>query len=175
MLYVSIGDGEDNPVDRNEYRKAQDLRSLLGKVLRIDPSGPDPYAIPKDNPFVGRQDGTREEIWAYGLRNPWRFSIDPQTNLMWVADVGRNIVEEINLVPRGGNMGWSAYEGRQPFNVDKKLGTDQFVAPLLELARPFSGAAVIGGYVYRGQRLSSMRGAYLYGDHAVSKVMGGPV
>ena len=122
LLYIGLGDGgsEDDP-DRN----GQDLSTLLGKILRIDPraSGERPYSVPDSNPFVGRS-GARPEIYSYGLRNPWRFSFDPATGALAIADVGQNEIEEVNLVARGkgrgANFGWSAYEGFDRFNDDQQ-------------------------------------------------------
>jgi uncharacterized repeat protein (TIGR03806 family) len=164
MLYVSVGDG----AYKNGNTAAQDLTSILGKVLRIDPSGGTPYAIPRDNPFVGRGGGVREEIWAYGLRNPWRFSFDSRGRL-WLGDVGENTVEEVNLITRGANLGWRAFEGTQTFLNDHSLEKSQVSLPILDYTH-IIGGSVIGGYVSRGARLGSMRDAYIYGDGNLGRV-----
>jgi glucose/arabinose dehydrogenase len=160
-LYLGLGDGGSggDPEDR-----AQDLGSLLGKMLRIDPrpSGRQPYGIPPDNPFVD-QAGARPEIWAYGLRNPWRYSFDRETGQLWIADVGQSAREEIDLQPETGgghNYGWDGYEGTLVYEEPVPKGA---VEPVHEYGRD-DGGTVIGGYVYRGSSLPELRGAYLFGD-----------
>ncbi len=169
LLYVGLGDGgsADDP-DRN----GQDLSTLLGKILRIDPrpSGGRPYAIPSSNPFVGRS-GARPEIYSYGLRNPWRFSFDRQAGDLWIGDVGQNSFEEIDGVPRGegsgANFGWSAFEGDEHFNEDQQA--PDHVPPLLTY--PLGGnCAVTGGYVVRDESLRSLYGRYLYGDFCAGQL-----
>ena len=161
-LYVGLGDGgsSGDPEDN-----AQALGRLLGKMLRIDPRprGTRPYGIPDDNPFVGTE-GARREIWALGLRNPWRYSFDRATGDLWIGDVGQNRVEEIDFQPaasRGGeNYGWDGYEGTLPF--EEPLPADA-VAPLHEYGQDL-GRSVIGGYVYRGSAIPELQGAYIFGD-----------
>jgi glucose/arabinose dehydrogenase len=161
-LYVGLGDGGSagDPEDR-----AQDLGTLLGKMLRIDPrpSGGRPYGVPPDNPFVGR-DGARPEIWAFGLRNPWRYAFDRETGDLWIADVGQYEVEEVDVQTsssRGGeNYGWDGYEGTMVF--EEPVPQDA-VPPVYGYGRDL-GATVIGGYVYRGAAIPELRGAYLFGD-----------
>jgi glucose/arabinose dehydrogenase len=160
-LYIGLGDGGSggDPEDR-----AQDLGSLLGKMLRLDPraSGRRSYRVPPDNPFVGEQ-GARPEIWAYGLRNPWRYSFDRATGNLWIADVGQSSREEIDLQtdPNGGhNYGWDGYEGTL---VYEEPVPERAVEPVHEYGRE-DGATVIGGYVYRGTAIPDLQGAYVFGD-----------
>ncbi len=161
-LYVGLGDGGSggDPEDN-----AQDLGSLLGKMLRIDPrpSNGRPYGVPSDNPFVGRE-GVRPEIWAFGLRNPWRYSLDRDTGDLWIGDVGQSDREEIDVQAAasagGENYGWDAFEGSMPFEPPFPPDT---VGPVYEYGRSL-GATVVGGYVYRGSAIPDLRGAYLFGD-----------
>jgi glucose/arabinose dehydrogenase len=165
-LYIATGDGGGAGDPR---RNGQKLSSLLGKILRIDPRpvGGREYGVPADNPFVGR-DGARAEIWAYGLRNPWRFSFDPANGDLWIGDVGQNAWEEIDVIPagRGGlNFGWSLREGKHPYPPGGSQAAPRgAVDPVLEYGRD-DGCTVIGGGVYRGQGIAALRGAYLYGDY----------
>jgi glucose/arabinose dehydrogenase len=168
-LYIGLGDGgsADDP-DRN----GQDLATLLGKILRIDPRPSDerPYSIPESNPFVGTS-GARPEIYAYGLRNPWRFSFDPATGALAIADVGQNEIEEVNLVARdqgkGANFGWSAYEGLDRFNDDQQA--PNAVAPALVYGHN-AGCSITGGYVARDRGLPSLYGRYVYGDFCAGQL-----
>jgi glucose/arabinose dehydrogenase len=163
LLYIGMGDGgsQDDP-----NRNGQDLGTLLGKILRIDPraSGGKPYSVPADNPFVDRP-GARPEIYSYGLRNPWRFSFDPLTGDLSIGDVGQDKFEEVDLVRkgegRGANFGWSAYEGLARFNEDQKA--PDAVPPVLVFGHD-SGCSITGGYVVRDQGLPTLYGRYLYGD-----------
>lgn len=157
MLYVSIGDG-GNVSDPKRYGQNKDV--LFGKILRIDPRAADPYGVPPDNPFAGG--GGRGEIWAYGLRNPWKFSFDRKTGDLWSADVGQSTYEEINLITRGGNYGWSVREGRQCFGAGT-CAEEGFVDPIVEYGRA-EGTAVVAGYVYRGTKIPALSGHFLYGD-----------
>ncbi|HCP44809.1 MAG TPA: glucose dehydrogenase, partial [Deltaproteobacteria bacterium] len=158
-LFVGIGDGgsEGDP-DNN----AQRLDSLMGKILRLNVDGAEPYEVPPDNPFVG-QDQARGEIWALGLRNPYRFSLDRVTGEMWIADVGSRAREEIDLGRAGANYGWKQVEGSQCFveNCDPS----KFTAPVWEYANPQDGLSVIGGYVYRGCTLRDLWGQYVFSDY----------
>jgi glucose/arabinose dehydrogenase len=164
LLYVGLGDGgpEGDP-----SRKGQDLSTLLGKILRIDPrpSGGRPYSVPRSNPFTDRA-GARPEIYSYGLRNPWRFSFDSRTRALAIGDVGQNRFEEIDLVPegagRGANFGWSAYEGFARYNDDQQAPNS--VRPVLVYSHA-AGCSVTGGYVVRDRSLPSLYGRYLYGDY----------
>jgi glucose/arabinose dehydrogenase len=163
MLYIGLGDGG------MRGRTAQSLEGLLGKILRIDPTPSDqaPYSIPSDNPFVAKDDA-RDEIWSYGLRNPWRFSFDTATGDLWIGDVGEGRAEEIDLalapdLGRGANYGWNALEG----NTRRKarLNGAAPTAPLLALPHSTGDCAVVGGFVYRGTRIPDLRGTYVYTDY----------
>ena len=165
-LYMGLGDGGPEGEPRHDH--GQDLTTLLGAILRIDvDAGDEGYGIPADNPFAGNDRGWREEIWAYGLRNPWRFSFDPHTGLIWVGDVGEKDREEIDLAERGGNYGWARMEGtlcRDPDGCG-----DSLIPPVFEYGRG-EGLAVIGGFVYRGSRWPQLAGLYLFGDFGSRKV-----
>jgi glucose/arabinose dehydrogenase len=168
-LYIGFGDGGGGG---DPEGNGQSLDSLLGKILRIDPrpGGGRSYQVPSDNPFVGR-DGARPEIWAYGLRNPWRFSFDAATADLWIGDVGQNAYEEIDHQPAGEggrNYGWSRREGLHPFNGGDR--PDGAVDPVIEYGQDGGACTVIGGFVYRGQRIRGLRGAYLYGDYCAGWV-----
>ncbi|MBV9775392.1 MAG: PQQ-dependent sugar dehydrogenase [Gemmatimonadetes bacterium] len=171
-LYVAVGDG-----GHGYSANAQDPGVLLGKILRIDVDAGDPYAIPADNPFVGRA-GARGEIWALGLRNPWRFSFDRVAGLLYVADVGENDWEEVNVVPAGQgglNYGWGRMEGAHCYPPgESTCDRTGLVLPVLEYAHPGTpgeaasthpaGCSITGGFVYRGSRMPGLRGHYFYGD-----------
>lgn len=162
-LYVALGDGGSGG---DPHGNGQNLDTLLGKILRIDPSGGDPYAIPADNPFVDDPDA-RGEIWAYGLRNPWRFSFDKATGDLLIGDVGQSAWEEIDWAPAdsagGENYGWSSMEGTHPF----RDGTEpaNHVPPVHEYDRTGLGCSVTGGYVYRGEALPGLQGQYVFSDY----------
>ncbi|RMF23902.1 MAG: T9SS C-terminal target domain-containing protein [Bacteroidetes bacterium] len=170
-LYVPTGDGGSGGDPGN---RAQNPQSLLGKMLRFDlgPDG-DQWNIPADNPFVGNPD-VRDEIWALGLRNPWRISFDRLTGDLWIADVGQDAWEEIDFVPapvEGGlNFGWRCYEGNHPFNTGNCPPIDSFTFPIHEYANNFStGCSVTGGFVYRGCAYPELYGHYLYTDFCTGK------
>jgi len=167
-LWISTGDGGRGG---DPWDNAQNLDSLLGKLLRID-VGREPYAIPEDNPFVGRQ-GARGEIWAYGLRNPWRFSFDRATGELWIGDVGQNRWEEIDVEdPRFGgglNYGWRRLEGRHCYNPRTGCRAPGLTPPIHEYGHDF-GCSVTGGYVYRGKDIPALAGWYLFGDYCDSAV-----
>ncbi len=159
-LYVALGDGgaADDPRDQG-----QNVGTLLATILRIDVNPQDPglgYAIPADNPFVGVK-GARGEIWAYGLRNVWRFSFDRVTGDLWAGDVGQVKWEEIDLIKKGGNYGWNEWEGNHPFNRRDRLGP--FEMPVVDHPRG-EARSITGGYVYRGKQIPWLVGAYIYGD-----------
>jgi cysteine-rich repeat protein len=166
-LYISFGDGGQSS---NEQNNAQDPTTWLGKILRIDVDGGTPYAIPRDNPFVG-PDGVLDEIWTMGYRNPWRFSIDRATGDAYIGDVGESSLEEIDVVPAGGggeNFGWCCREGTSVyggcFNAAQTCpAADALTPPVLEYGHD-EGCAVTGGFVYRGCALPDLRGTYFYGD-----------
>jgi glucose/arabinose dehydrogenase len=168
FLYVSYGDGG---AAGDPHGNAQNLRSLLGKILRIDVDRCDPgrpYAVPPDNPFVDTP-GARPEIWAWGLRNVWRFSFDRATGRLWAGDVGQYKWEEIDLIEKGGNYGWNFREGAHPYAHSRKKqkltppADRVFIDPIVEHFRT-EARSITGGYVYRGRRLPTLAGAYLYGD-----------
>lgn len=168
QLYIGTGDGgiADDP-----ERNGQDLGSLLGKILRIDPlAGGMPYGVPSDNPFVNRP-GARPEVCNYGLRNPWRFSFDRQTGDLSIGDVGQSTQEEIDYVPAsrvcGHNFGWSAFEGTNRLNVDQNA--PNAVAPILTYGRD-DGCSVTGGYVVRDRSLAVLFGRYIYGDFCAGEL-----
>jgi len=162
-LYASVGDGDPGVLNK-AGAFAQQLDGLLGRIIRIDPRRGDPYSVPTDNPFVNVANA-RPEVWAYGLRNPWRFWIDPATDLLYVPDVGSTSREEINVVAdrgRGINFGWPCFEGTVVF--DATAMCQRAMAPLLDYPRQDGDCAVIGGVVVRDERLSALVGRYLYGD-----------
>ncbi len=163
MLFIGLGDGGSGGDPQNN---GQDPSTLLGSLLRIDVDGGDPYAVPQDNPFVGDAEW-REETWAYGLRNPWRFSFDDVADMLYIADVGQNSREEVNAtsaVIGGLNYGWRIMEGSSCFNSEN-CANNGLVLPVLEYATGADGCAVVGGYVYRGVELSGLGGTYFYSDN----------
>lgn len=167
MLIIGLGDGGSGGDPGN---RAQNLGTLLGKLLRIDPrrpSGGKPYGIPTDNPFLNRP-GALPEIWAYGLRNPWRFSFDPATKDLWIGDVGQNRFEEIDWVPpasqAGANYGWRKYEGNALFSQNDNIDESKLVRPIVTYGLGGGNCAVTGGYVYRGE-VNTLRGFYVYSDY----------
>lgn len=160
MLYYGVGDAAEKD-DPN--RVAQNMTLLDGKILRLDVRAPTPgrpYSIPGDNPWPNVP-SVRPEIFAYGMRNPWRMSFDRTTGLLWVGDVGQKKREEIDVVPRAGNMGWGLMEGN--VKVDANADPSKYVAPVYDYGRE-TGNCVIGGVVYRGQRCPALRGNYVFGD-----------
>jgi glucose/arabinose dehydrogenase len=172
-LYVGLGDGGSGG---DPHRNGQSLRTLLAKILRIDPrpSGGRPYGIPRDNPFVGRA-GARPEIWAFGLRNPWRFSFDRETGDLWIGDVGQNAWEEIDRQPagsRGGeNYGWNVYEGTHLFVANPAVKRSAVTMPVYQYGHGHGECAVTGGYVYRGSAIPALRGAYVFADFCLGELM----
>ncbi|MEX2189854.1 MAG: PQQ-dependent sugar dehydrogenase [Bacteroidota bacterium] len=163
FLYVAVGDGgSGGDPDTN----AQNLSRLLGKILRIDVDSPEnglPYGIPADNPFVQNGLGYREEIFAYGLRNPWRFSFDPADGKLWCGDVGQSLLEEVNIIQKGGNYGWNTMEGTACYPTSAECSSAGFILPLWEYPRSF-GRSITGGHVYRGSSVPSLSGRYVFGD-----------
>ncbi len=168
MLYVAVGDGgghRGSGPGQVPGGNSQSLDTLLGKILRIDPtpSGDRPYTVPADNPFVGG--GGLPEIWHYGLRNPWRFSFDRATGDLWIGDVGQDHWEEIDVVPgsaRGLNFGYPLLEGTHALVAAEAPGT---VAPVYELWHRSGNCAVTGGFVYRGDAVQALQGHYLFADY----------
>jgi glucose/arabinose dehydrogenase len=159
LLYIGMGDGGAGGDPDN---RAQNLDSLLGKMLRIDPrqSGSRPYSIPDSNPFVGR--GGRDEIYAYGLRNPWRFSFDRRTGDMYIGDVGQDAIEEIDFGAKGANYGWSCFEGTRRYDGSRRCSDP--VGPIKQYSRSGGACSVTGGVVVRDPALGNVRGRYVYGD-----------
>jgi glucose/arabinose dehydrogenase len=172
LLYAGYGDGGSGG---DPQRNGQKPSTLLAKLLRIDPTpgGDSAYTIPPDNPFASGGD-TRPEIWSTGLRNPWRFSFDAATGDLWIGDVGQNAIEEIDHVPaadgagKGTNFGWSAYEGSARYNDDQDA-PDAWM-PVYEYEHGADGCSVTGGFVYRGQAIPALQGAYVYGDYCAAGV-----
>jgi glucose/arabinose dehydrogenase len=167
-LYLALGDGgaADDP-----FGNGQNLGTVLGKVLRLDvgrKGDGKPYAVPKDNPFVGRE-GARPEVWAYGLRNVWRMAFDRKTGRLWAADVGQNLYEEIDLLTAGGNYGWNVREGLHPFGAKGVGPRPGLIDPIWEYHHDV-GKSITGGHVYRGQRLPELEGHYLYADYVTGKI-----
>lgn len=170
-LYVGTGDGGGGG---DPERNGQNINALLGKLLRLDVDDGQPYAIPRDNPFVGRTDA-RPEIWAYGLRNPWRFSFDRATGDLYIGDVGQNLWEEIDFQPAGSaggaNYGWSIMEGLHCYRPATGCDPSGLTPPIAEYGHD-AGCAVIGGYVYRGVAYPLLDGTYLYGDYCSGRIWG---
>lgn len=168
-LYIATGDGGDGG---DPQGNGQNLRTLLGKILRIDVDNPSPgrnYGIPNDNPFAGNTAGNREEIYAYGLRNPWRMSFDPVTKWLWAGDVGQSRREEIDIIVNGTNYGWNRMEGTLCYPSGDPCDLPGMVKPIWEYGRSL-GASVTGGYVYRGNQVPELVGAYVYGDFVSGRI-----
>lgn len=162
MLYVGMGDGG---AGGDPFGNGQKRGSLLGKLLRLDVDRGDPYAVPRDNPFAGRA-GLRGEIWAYGLRNPWRFCFDRVSGLLYIADVGQDLWEEIDVVPArapGLDYGWNVMEGAHCFRSER-CDTRGRVMPAVEYGRD-QGCSITGGFVYRGRNMPALAGHYFYADY----------
>ena len=173
FLYVALGDGGKG---NDPLQSGQDLGKLLGSILRIDVDNTSPgraYAIPKDNPFTDTPDAW-PEIYAYGVRNIWRMAFDPKTNDLWAADVGQNEWEEINIVEKGGNYGWSLREGAHSFTLGGGPGADYqegLIDPIVEYPHTDDwGKSVTGGAVYRGKKTPTLDGYYLYGDYVSGRL-----
>lgn len=171
MLYATAGDGTS---DSDNWLSAQDATNLLGSVIRIDVSRStqdQPYTIPPDNPFL-QTPGARGELWAIGLRNPWRMSIDSQTGQIWVGSNGQDLWESVNLLGRGENYGWSVYEGSHPFYPQRRLGPGKLTFPTFE-HHHIEARSLTGGVVYDGDQLTELKGAYVYGDYSTGKIWAG--
>ncbi len=172
-LYIALGDGGKG---NDPLQSGQDLSKLLGSVLRIDVDGTTndlPYRIPADNPFVGVKNAW-PEIYAYGVRNIWRMSFDPKTHDLWAADVGQNEWEEVNIITKGGNFGWSLREAAHSFTLDGLKGSGpraDLIDPLIEYPHTENwGKSVTGGAVYRGKLTPTLDGYYLYGDYVTGRL-----
>jgi len=167
-LYIGLGDGGGAG---DPQRNGQNLGTLLGSILRIDVSGlsaSGDYEIPSDNPFVDTA-GARGEIWAFGLRNPWRFSFDTQTGLLWAGDVGQNTWEEIDIIVKGSNYGWNIMEGFHCYSQPGGCEQSGLALPVVEYDHS-EGCSVTGGYVYRGDKMPLVRGYYIYGDYCSGNI-----
>ncbi|HYO77937.1 MAG TPA: PQQ-dependent sugar dehydrogenase [Thermoanaerobaculia bacterium] len=171
-LYIALGDGGSGGDPGN---RAQNLSELLGKMLRIDVDNGNPYAIPPTNPYVGRP-GARGEIWASGLRNPWRCSFDRNFGDLWIADVGQGAWEEVSMQPFGSiggeNYGWRRMEGTHCFNPGTGCNDGTLVLPVIEYDHSFAACSVTGGYVYRGTRSRRLNDMYIYADFCNGRIMG---
>lgn len=171
MLYITSGDGTS---DSDAWLSAQDVTNLLGGVLRIDvdhPTAERPYSIPSDNPFL-HIPNARGELWAIGLRNPWRMTADAKTGQIWVGSNGQDLWEFVHLLGRGENYGWSVYEGSHPFYIHRELGPGKLTVPTFEHHHTES-RSLTGGVVYDGDRLPELNGAYVYGDYSTGKIWAG--
>jgi glucose/arabinose dehydrogenase len=163
-LYIAVGDGGSGG---DPQENGQDRTTLLGTILRIDVDSQEDdnnYAIPPDNPFAGNSEGFREEIYAYGLRNAWRFSFDPENGRLWTGDVGQNAYEEIDIIENGGNYGWDVMEGNHCFEPSEGCDRSGLETPILEYGRS-EGISVTGGFVYRGPTVENLTGQYIYADY----------
>ncbi len=168
LLYIGMGDGGAGGDPAN---RAQNRGDLLGKFLRIDVDHDPPYSIPADNPFVGLPG--KPEIFALGLRNPWRFSFDRETGDLWAGDVGQNAWEEIDVITKGKNYGWRLLEGTHCFNPETDCHrVPNLVAPVTEYANEKGRCSVTGGYVYRGTQVTLLQGIYVFGDFCSGEIWG---
>lgn len=165
-LYFGLGDGGSSGDPKGN---GQSKHTLLGSLLRLDVRGDKGYQIPADNPFAGG--GGRPEIYAYGLRNPWRWSFDRTTGELWLGDVGQNTWEEVNVITRGGNYGWNILEGRYCYSGAADCKRTGFINPVAEYSHVV-GCSITGGYVYRGKKIPSLKGVYLYGDYCSGQILG---
>jgi glucose/arabinose dehydrogenase len=163
-LYIGMGDGGSRA---DPHNAGQDLNNLLGKMLRIDVNAAPPYGIPADNPFVNKP-GVKPEIWAWGLRNPWRFTWDPKGRLI-AADVGQDSYEEVDIVTAGANMGWRQREAKHCFNPKEGCQTENMVDPIFEYGRE-QGQSITGGQIYLGQRVPFLKDKYIVGDFVTGRV-----
>ncbi|MEO8773596.1 MAG: PQQ-dependent sugar dehydrogenase, partial [Gelidibacter sp.] len=162
FLYISVGDGGGGGDKHGIIGNGQNLETVLGKILRIDVNG-QPFKIPSDNPFVNNKQA-RPEIWAYGLRNPWRISFDRKTKQLFAGDVGQNKYEEIDIIEKGGNYGWRIKEGFHDYNVPTGSYDTNLIEPIYEYDHSI-GISITGGYVYRGNAIPQLTGKYVYGDY----------
>jgi glucose/arabinose dehydrogenase len=166
-LYIALGDGGSGG---DPFGNGQNLGTLLGKLLRIDIDSGTPYVIPPDNPFVN-DPSALGEIWAYGLRNPWRFSFDRVTHRLFAGDVGQDNYEEVDIINKSRNYGWNIMEGRHCYPPGQNCDKTGLTPPIAEYSHS-EGEAIIGGYVYRGSAIPSLRGIYVFGDYISGKIWG---
>ncbi|MCB0839304.1 MAG: PQQ-dependent sugar dehydrogenase [Bacteroidetes bacterium] len=168
-LYIGVGDGGSGG---DPQGNGQNVKTLLGSILRIDVnknSVNNAYGIPADNPFASGQNGAKPEIYAYGLRNPWRINFDSETGDLWAGDVGQNAYEEIDIIKKGGNYGWKVREGEHCYSPQSGCETQGFEPPVWEYGRG-QGLSVTGGFVYRGTKLPGLIGKYIYADYLSGRV-----
>ncbi len=173
-LYIALGDGGKA---NDPFNNGQNLQTLLGSILRIDINNTTtdgkgketPYAIPEDNPFRNAKGLARPEIWAFGIRNVWRMAFDPETELLWAADVGQNLWEEIDIIQRGGNYGWNLREGKHDFAPNANGPRADLIEPIWEYDHE-TGKSITGGFVYRGKKVPALVGKYLYADYVAGLV-----
>ena len=170
-LYIALGDGGSAGDPKNN---GQNKSTLLGKILRIDvncTSENKRYCIPPDNPLKRNTQGYKEEIYACGLRNPWRFSFDPVTGLLWAGDVGQDLWEEIDIIEKGKNYGWGIMEGNHCFNPPSDCNTSGITTPIWEYGHDDQGGcSITGGYVYRGTKFPELYGKYIYADFCSGRI-----
>src|SRR5699024_3373620 len=168
-LYIATGDGGSGG---DPHGNGQSRKTLLGKILRIDVNGTEDgknYAIPPDNPFFDNEQSFREEIYAYGLRNPWRFSFDPDTGQLWAGDVGQNQYEEIDIIEKGGNYGWNIMEGNYCYGANN-CDQSGLIPPVWEYEHSNGNRSITGGFVYRGPTLDGLTGWYIYADYVSGRI-----
>ena len=168
-LYIAVGDGGNGGDPKGN---GQNRNTLLGTILRIDvnkPNGSKSYSIPSDNPFANSSNGYQKEIYAYGLRNPWRLSFDSETGELWVGDVGQNKYEEIDIIKNGGNYGWNTMEGFHCYN-SSNCNQEGLELPVWEYDRSRGDISITGGYVYRGSAIQQLKGLYIYADYVSGRV-----
>lgn len=169
-LYIAVGDGG---AGGDPHGNGQNRKTLLATILRIDvdnPEGNKKYGIPADNPFAGNDQGFREEIYAYGLRNVWRFSFDPENGRLWAGDVGQNRYEEVDVIENGGNYGWNIMEAKHCFSPRENCEKSDLKLPIWEYDRSQGDVSVTGGFVYRGPTHSELEGLYIYADYASGRI-----
>lgn len=168
-LYIAAGDGGSGG---DPQGNGQNKKTYLGKILRVDVNATQKgnYGIPADNPFVGNREGFLEEIYAYGLRNPWRMSFDTGSDRFFAADVGQSAKEEINLIVKGGNYGWKIKEGKDCYSPSSNCDATGLIEPVLDYGRSGGDVSITGGYVYRGQVIKNLTGKYIYGDYVSGRI-----
>lgn len=161
-LYIGLGDGGGAGDKHGKTGNGQDLNTFLGKILRIDVNTDGAYRVPEDNPFVADKQA-KPEIWAYGLRNPWRFSFDKKSGQLFAADVGQNKFEEVNIIEKGGNYGWKIMEANHCYDPETNCKTEGLTLPIHEYEHEI-GISITGGYVYNGKAIPSLSGKYIFAD-----------